>query len=77
MSQIQLELCTCQLNKLHYIKAICLSKLINPIDVKVKKPNENHAGLLKLHLCYSDVSHWLHLIQQPTEVSQLLESALL
>lgn len=26
-----------QLNKLHYIKAICLSKLINPIGLKVKK----------------------------------------
>lgn len=48
--QLQLAVCTCQLNKLHYIRAICLSKLINPIGLKVKNPNEHHACLLKLHL---------------------------
>lgn len=59
----------CQLNKTHCVKASCLSKLINPVGVKVKKQNENHAGLLKFHLWYSDGSHWLHLNPQLTEES--------
>lgn len=30
VSQTQLVLCACQLNKTHFVKASCLSKLINP-----------------------------------------------
>lgn len=41
---MQLELCTFQVNRLHYLKAICLSKPINPIGLKVKKPDKKSCG---------------------------------
>lgn len=40
-------------NKTHCVKASCLSKLINPVGLKVRKPNETHAGLLKFCLWFS------------------------
>lgn len=40
-------------NKTRCVKASCLSKLISPVGLKVRKPNKAHADLLKFHLWFS------------------------